>query len=187
MDTHGPSDGDIDWRFETPRVHARLIDARDRALYRALYTDPRIMTHIGPALDTAAADAVFEKACGYNRESPMRARYWRLADRASDEAIGMQSIVRSGTEPGVVELGLMLLPAWQGRRLGVEITDALLEGLFGDRWSVDAMAATARHAPGNARVGRLGASLRFEPEAQDDAALHEWRMTKSAWLQRGSR
>lgn len=187
MDTHDPLDGAIDWGFETPRVRARLIDARDRALYRALYTDSRMMAHIGPVLDAAAADAVFEKACGYNRESPMRARYWRLADRASDAAIGMQSIVRSGADPGVVELGLMLLPAWQGRRLGVEISDALLQALFGDRWGVGAIAATARHAPGNARVGRLGASLHFEPEAQDDAALHEWRMTKSAWLQRGSR
>jgi RimJ/RimL family protein N-acetyltransferase len=187
MGAHDPIDDAIDWRFETPRVRARLIDARDRALYRALYTDPRMMAHIGPVLDATAAEVVFEKTCGYNRESPMRARYWRLADRDSDEAIGMQSIVRSGIEPDVVELGLMLLPAWQGRRLGVEITDALLQGLFGDRWGVDAVAATARHAPGNARVGYLGASLRFAPEAQDGAALHGWRMTKSAWLQRGSR
>lgn len=187
MDAHEPTDVASEWSFETPRVRARLIDVRDRALYRALYTDPRMMAHIGPVLDTTAADAVFEKACGYNRESPMRARYWRLADRASDAAIGMQSIVRSGADPGVVELGLMLLPALQGRRLGVEISDALLQALFGDRWGVDATAATARHAPGNARVGRLGASLQFAPEAQDDAALHEWRMTKSAWLQRGSR
>lgn len=186
MDVRHAAGDAIDWRFETPRVRARLVDARDRALYRALYADPAVMAHIGPVLDAAAADAVFGKACAYNQESPMRARYWCLMDRASDAAIGMQSILCPAAEPGVVELGLMLLPAWQGRRLGHEITDAVLEALFEARWGVRAVAVTARHAPTNARVGRLGRSLDFDADTHADATIHGWRMTKAAWSGRGS-
>ena len=73
----GPStDGSIDWCFDTPRLHGRLVDERDRDVYRALYTDPAMMAHIGPALARDAADALHAKVCGWNRETPMRARSW---------------------------------------------------------------------------------------------------------------
>ena len=82
----GPStDGSIDWCFDTPRLHGRLVDERDRDVYRALYTDPAMMAHIGPALARDAADALHAKVCGWNRETPMRARYWRMSLRDTDE------------------------------------------------------------------------------------------------------
>jgi RimJ/RimL family protein N-acetyltransferase len=187
MDARAVSDTVADWGIESPRIAGRLVDARDRALYRALYTDPVVMAHIGPALDEAAADTVFEQACGYNCEQPMRARYWRLSDRVSDKAIGVQSMLRRTSEPGVIELGLMLLPERQGQRYGLEIAEAMLSLLFEDRWELGATTVTALHAPANHRVGRLGVSLRFESDAPDDAGTQVWRMTRSAWLRRRAR
>jgi RimJ/RimL family protein N-acetyltransferase len=145
------------------------------------------MAHIGPALDEAAADTVFEQACGYNREQPMRARYWQLAERASDAAIGVQSILRRASQPGVIELGLMLLPERQGQRYGLEITEAMLNLLFEDRWGLGATTVIALHAPANRRVRRLGAALHFESDVHGDAGSELWRMTRSAWLGRRSR
>lgn len=185
---------DIDWSFETPRLQARLVDHRDRDLYRDLYTDPAVMAHIGTVMSDSEADAVFEKVLGYNAEMPVRARYWRLSDRGTDDAIGIQSCIRPIAEPASLELGMMLLPQKQGCGLGVEASRRFIELLLGNRWGLDIEAVFARHTSANARVARLGATLGFDRTAQIKRPIErsvstgeEWRLSREEWLVRAGK
>ncbi len=171
----------VDWTFKMPRLRARLIDAGDRDLYRALYTDPAMMAHIGAVLDVADADAMFDKVVRWNREVPMRARYWRVERRDDGEAVGMQSILRVGTGPDVIELGLMILPYHQGLRYGLEVTTGILTALFGRRWSLETEVVVARHMPANLRIEKMGVVLRFEKLPSTDDAAHAIRLSRAAW------
>lgn len=171
----------VDWAFGMPRLRARLMDERDRDLYRALYTDPAMMTHIGQPLSVAEADAMFAKVLRWNREVPMRARYWRVERREDGDAVGMQSILRAETAPDVVELGLMILPGHQGRRYGHEITAAVLDRLFDPAWALGTATVVARHLPANVRIERLGVALRFEETATADGSARGIRLTRAAW------
>lgn len=171
----------IDWRFDTPRLHGRLVDERDRDFYRALYTDPAMMVHIGPPLARDAADALHAKVCAWNRETPMRARYWRMALHDTDEAVGMQSILRSDDAPRSVELGLMVLPPFRGRHFGLEITAGVLDALFDPRWALDLDTVIARHVPGNLGVGRLGELLQFDACRLPGPDASGLRMTRALW------
>lgn len=179
---------DIDWRFETPRLRARLVDGRDRdrELYRNLYTDAAVMAHIGAVMSETEADVVFQKVLGYNLEWPVRARYWRLSDRSTDEVVGIQSFVRPVADPASMELGLMLLPKSQGHRLGAEASQRLVDLLLGNHWGLDAETVFARHASANDRVARLGVTLGFghvDPCAgQPVAVSEEWRLSQREWL-----
>lgn len=175
---------DIDWRFETPRIRTRLIDGRDRDLYRNLYTDPSVMAHIGAAMSDAEADVVFEKVLGYNAEWPMRARYWRLSEIASGGPVGLLSNLRAARDPGLIELGIMLLPSWQGQGVGLEVTVKIVDLLMNNDWGLDTEAVIARHASANVRVGRLGAALEFESVERSVPSSAEWRMSKQQWLAR---
>ncbi len=175
---------DIDWRFETPRIRARLIDSRDRDLYRSLYTDPAVMAHIGSAMSDAEADVVFENVHGYNAEWPMRARYWRLSEIASGDQAGLLSNLRAPRDPGLIELGIMLLPSWQGQRIGLEVTVKIVDLLMNNEWGLDTEAVIACHASANIRVGRLGAALDFEAVERSVPNSAQWRMSKQQWLAR---
>jgi RimJ/RimL family protein N-acetyltransferase len=174
----------IDWGFETSRIRARLIDSRDRDLYLQLYTDPAVMAHIGATKSEAEAIDVFEKVLGYNAEIPVRARYWRLSQRGSDETVGMQSIVRAAADPATVELGMMLLPQGQGQGLGIEASERMVALLFGNHWRLDTQTVFALHASANARVARLGATLGFQPVDQPAPARAEWRLSREEWRAR---
>ncbi len=179
----------IDWRFETPRLHARLVDSRDRDLYRSLYTDPAVMAHIGAVMSHAEADEVFAKVLGYNAETPVRARYWRLSDRSTDDVVGIQSVIRPLADPASLELGMMLLPQSQGQGLGIEASRRFIDLLLGNHWRLDIETVFARHAETNARVARLGATLGFDhvdrsAQPLDDrpaSPSEEWRLSRQEW------
>ena len=194
MDMHAAAV--IDWRFETARLQARLVDSRDRDLYRSLYTDPAVMAHIGAVMGEAEADAVFGKVLGYNAETPVRARYWRLSDPGTDDAIGIQSFIRPLADPASLELGMMLLPQSQGQGLGIEASQRFVDLLLGNHWGLDIETVFARHAETNARVARLGATLGFghvdqsveqpapveSPVERSAPPPEEWRLSREEWL-----
>lgn len=171
----------MDWGFETSRLRARLVDDRDQALYRMLYTSADVMAHIGPPFTQADADDLHRKVCGWNSEIPMRARYWRLATRDTDETIGMQSILRVDPETRSVELGLMILPAHQKMKYGFEVTAGILDRLFGVGWALDLDEVVARHLPQNARISKLGNSLGFDSCDLPGPSADGLRMRREVW------
>ena len=182
MSTGMVSANPIDWTFATARVRARLVDERDRELYRALYTDPAVMAHIGPTMDDVGSDALLQKISRCNTGSTNLTRYWRLSQSSSDHAIGQLSAIFAADDSTVVELGLMLLPANQGQGIGNEVSIRILDLLMGNHWGLNVITVIAQHAGSNFRVSRLGMMLGFEHRGRGEDALEAWRLTKSDWL-----
>lgn len=107
-----------------PLVLAALHEA-DRALYVGLYTDPAVMRHIGPPWCPARAEADFHAALAL----PVRALgegMQRRVVRVAGRGVGLLAVDQRA---GVVELGLMLHPDWQGRGIGTRVFRAALSAL----------------------------------------------------------
>ena len=119
-----------DWTFSTRRLRARLVDERDRALYRALYSDPGVMAHVGTTLDPDAVDALFAKVCRANAKTSAMARYWRVDAAGADDPIGQVSMIRDADDPRCADLGVMLLPHWQNRGVGLSALAGLVLSLI---------------------------------------------------------
>lgn len=174
---------DHDLAFATARVVGRLIDPEDRALYRALYTAPAVMAHIGPARTPAEADALFAQALAHRQDPAERARYWRIAERSSEVAVGIVALVRSDRTPTEGELGVMLLPEAQGRGLGRSAIAGVIEGVVAGRWRRPFEALVYRHARANTAAGRIPAALGFACLGDSTSAVVGWRLSRSDWAQ----
>jgi RimJ/RimL family protein N-acetyltransferase len=133
----------------TDRLALRLLGAQDAALYRSLYTCPRVMARIGTPLTDAAAGRAFAAALAHNGRDTPGHRTFAAFDRATGSAVGIAALARAG---GRAEIGLMLLPrAWDGRR-SHEVLDALVAYGFGPM-ALDVLDAACREGP-NVRPGR---------------------------------
>ena len=174
--------GRVDWTFRTERIRGRLVESGDRALYHALYADPRVMADIGPTLSAEAIDALFDKVLAWNRGDPVRARYWRMSD-AKDAPIGLYSLVISSESRDTADLGQMQLADRQGNGFGAEISLAMLDWVMEDRWGLGLSVATMHHSPDNWRVKRLGEMVCAERLDTEDGASEAWRLDRTQWLE----
>ena len=176
----------VDWGYAARHVGARLVDDRDRALYRALYSDAAVMAHVGAALAPEAADALFAKVCAANAATPAMARYWRVDDARGGGPIGQVSMLRAAADPRCADLGVMLLPQWQNRGVGLSALAGLVDALLSDRWPLHLDVLTARHAAANPNAGRLTGALGFVVASADEAEVL-WRLDRRDWPQARAR
>jgi RimJ/RimL family protein N-acetyltransferase len=176
-----------DLAFASARVVCRPIDADDRALYRALYTAPAVMDQIGPVRTLAEADALLAHALAHTQDPAERARYWRIAEPSSELAVGIVALVRSDRTPEEGELGVMLLPAAQGRGLGRSAVAGVIDGVAAGRWRRPFEALVYRHARANDAAGRIPAALGFACADDSASALVSWRLSRSDWTQQRRR
>lgn len=164
--------------LESVRLRLRLIDARDAALYRALYTSPEVMRHIAPPLGAQEADAAFERVCRHNARAEPGHRYWAIVDRSSDEGLGLAALHRQGAR---AELGVMLLPGAWSRGVSREAFSVLLPYAFAAMGleQVDAERPDDGHA---LRIDRLLRPFGFEraPPTRRDHA--RWTVTRTTVL-----
>ena len=176
----------VDWGYAARHVGARLVDDRDRALYRSLYSDAAVMAHVGAALAPEAADALFAKVCAANAATPAMARYWRVDDARGGGPIGQVSMLRDAADPRCADLGVMLLPQWQNRGVGLSALAGLVDALLSDRWPLHLEVLTARHAAANPNAGRLTGALGFVVASADEAEVL-WRLDRRDWPQARAR
>jgi len=156
----------IDWSFTASRVACRLVDHRDRALYRALYTSPEVMAQIGPTMSIEQADAVFGLACRHNLRvmQALRARYWAVTERESSRLAGIGSLVREMPGGDAMEIGVMLLPRHQRGALGREVFAGIVASAAAIEWRPPLRTLFARHTSANGHAGRLPESCGFTRE-----------------------
>lgn len=178
------ADGDagIDWSFAGPRVACRLVDARDRELYRALYTSPEVMAEIGPAMSVDQADATLARACGHNVRPPATAlaRYWLIARTTTGASAGIVSMVRKPDDARCGMLGVMLLPEWQNRGVGLPGLAGVVAGVFSPRWPLGIDVLLGYHALSNPNSGRLTEGLGFA-RMPDEGDQGVWRLERAEW------
>lgn len=171
-----------DWTFDAGRVHARPVDDRDRALYHALYADPRVMTHIGASMDAVGIDTLFDRVLRHNANPAARARYWQLAHARTGEPVGIASLVREADAPHAAELGLMLLSSSHGQGIGLQVMAALVEWTMEDRGGMGIDLVIGRYADANLDVRRVGRRIGFQRRIEFEDGSVEAHIHRADWL-----
>ncbi len=175
----------IEWAFTMGRVRCRLIDECDRSLYVGLYAATEVMAHIGATMSVEAAVVTFEKALRYNRDPAARARYWRIVDaRRGDAVAGMVALVRTARAPTRGELGIMLLPQWQNRGIGLPAVAGVVEGVMRAGWWPDIDLLIGRHSVANPNAGRITEALAFDRQPDDGSGQVSWWFDRANWSTR---
>jgi RimJ/RimL family protein N-acetyltransferase len=166
----------------TARLRLRLLDGRqtDAALYRALYTCPRVMAQIAPPLDDVEADAAFARVCRHNALERPGHRSWAVEDRITETGLGIVALHRSGAR---AELGLMLLPrAWNGHTSRTALS-AVIDHGFGTL-GLEHIDADCREGPNTRILRHLLLPLGFEPVPAMRAGYAQWALPIGRWRRR---
>jgi len=175
----------------TPRLRLRLLEARDEAVFRHLYTDPDVMRRILPPLSADAAAQSFARACRHNARDTPGHRFWAIdyapVDTPVDgappaDAIGMAALLRSGDS---AELGVMLRREWWKQGISSEAFVPLIaHGFTGMGLSlVWAERPDDDHALIIDRLlGRFG-FVRTPERASNDSHCR-WELPRAVWLER---
>ncbi|WP_179023825.1 GNAT family N-acetyltransferase [Shewanella sp. Scap07] len=114
-------------QFTTQRLHMRLLDERDKALYCSLYTDPIVMEKIGKTLAYEKTEKSFAIALKLLNATPQRHYVWLISDKHTGEALGMQNIAINKHDSTQAEFGIMLTPKSYGKHIAFESIGALTE------------------------------------------------------------
>ncbi|WP_394493846.1 GNAT family N-acetyltransferase [Shewanella sp. ENK2] len=101
--------------FETDRLIIRLLEEGDRDFFVSLYTDPKIMRHIGEPFSEEKANSSFKTAIKLNTEIPIKQLLWVINDKSSRETCGIQNLSFHYEDKGKAEAGLILARKAQGR------------------------------------------------------------------------
>lgn len=181
MDARGPVQAALneDGTIETPRLRLRPIRAGDAGLYRALYTDPGVMRHLGGPLPLRDADRHFGTVLRIEASASWPA--YRVVVLDGTE-IGLVALQRRRSAPRSAEAGAMLQPQSAGRALGAEAVAGLVDWAFA-HCRVDEV--HTRSATGNIAAWRMMAEHGFEPRPGRNPAQLYWRMTAGRWRERG--
>lgn len=172
-----------DWTFRTDSIVGRLIGPGDEELYIALYTDPAVMAHIGQTVTVAEAGEKFRAALEHNANPVIRARYWHLSSVTQQAPVGIFALVRDPDQSKSAELGLMLLPGWQGRGIGLQPHVAVVDGALTRRWPLEVDELISRHTSNNRGAQRIHERSGFERIEGEPDGIVRWRMTRERWLQ----
>lgn len=114
--------------FETPRLVVRLSNEADAELYLSLWTSPQVMSNVGfpDGLPITREEIVAQ----LRAQGPSEFGHRLVVElQASGEAIG-ECFMRRPNEEGIAETDIKLLPAFWGKRYGVEVKRALVDHLF---------------------------------------------------------
>ena len=141
--------------FSTGRCDLRLLAPGDEPLYAALYTDARVMAWIAPPGGASELQRRFSTACRENAVPMPLRRHWVVHDR-SGGAVGLLALLQDEAGSGDAEIGVMLLPAAQGRGFAREVVGALVALVFSACPGIDRV--WARH-----RVDQAAAAAFMRP------------------------
>jgi|SRR5690606_3039517 RimJ/RimL family protein N-acetyltransferase len=150
------------------RMHLglRTPNRRDRRFHARIYGDAILMRAIEPPLPPRAALRNAERAISRRRHERLREADWIV--QVTRRRAGVAGWRRHGNR---LELGIILLPEWQGQGLAVPVMRLLLEkatGLPG----VDVL--LIRHHPGNARMAAVARALGFLPQSGAECDGMTW-------------
>jgi ribosomal-protein-alanine N-acetyltransferase len=110
--------------FETERLGVRIATGEDVDLVYALWTDPRVMRHVGFPQGLRVTRQEVEERLANQGPSPFE-QVLVVELKATGEAVGACK-VGSPDEDGVAEPDIKLLPEFWGRKYGVEGWRALV-------------------------------------------------------------
>lgn len=160
-----------------PPVRLRPLSADDAQMYRALYTDPSVMAHLGGPLDAARADAHFRLLLERMAQPD---RHYAVLHGDDPAACGLAAIRPDRPLGDSAEIGLMLLPCAQRRDIGEPAMLLLVDAAF----SVSAIARLrVEYAVAHVAAGQLARRIGFEL-GQTPVGARTENARRRAWLAR---
>lgn len=135
--------GSVDVLAKLPLINAyskqlklTLLTEEDKALYCTVMAEPGCMQYIGKLLPQADAGRSFAAAVKLNNQHPLKRIYLRASLLSSDQSIGIASINKLDIANKSADIGRMLLPQWQGKGLGSELSRMLIKWLAAELGAV---------------------------------------------------
>jgi [ribosomal protein S5]-alanine N-acetyltransferase len=143
----------------TKRLRLRRFDARDLAGLHACFGDAEAMRYWNFPPSQSEAESARRLKTLEKRKSPYSFLAWAVADKKSNECIGMVTIARAHNPR--LEVGYILCPKRQGKGLMSEAMRALLAYCFED---LDVRCVQGLIHPDNTASIRLVKRLGFHCE-----------------------
>lgn len=157
--------------FVTARLQLRSMGEDDRALYGRLYTDAEVMRHIAPPLSPKAVQIAFKKAC---QQQSLQRQHWIIALRDDNTAVGLLGLF---AKDDTAEIGVMLLPHWQGYGFAAEAIQAMTDLTFAAQPLLHAL--WTRHAADNPLATGLMRKLGFMRLRDADSEEQRWQLRRA--------
>lgn len=144
--------------IETERFLLRRIEPEDEALYVVIHTDAGIMRNAGGAVEESIARAAFDRLLKYAELPDLKQHAWVISSRVEppSQSIGVAAMTAHGAD---VELGIMVLEAWQSLKVAQEVLAELTRHAFGAH---GARRVFARHLAENLAGAGVMKRLGFE-------------------------
>jgi len=111
--------------FTTERLLVRPLAEQDKDLYISLYTDAKIMRHIGEPLSVEAAEKAFNSTIKAMRKSKPKVMTWAVVSLDNNEFLGLQGL--NWQTPDIAEIGIMLLRHTNGKLVPEEAIGSIIE------------------------------------------------------------
>lgn len=105
-------------------VCLRPLGARDEDLYLRLHASDQAMRYVSDTVDTETARVRFVAACRLTAVADPAYWIWTVSMSGHAEDAGIASLMASDA---CAEIGMLLLPEWQGRGLGTHAVRRLVE------------------------------------------------------------
>jgi RimJ/RimL family protein N-acetyltransferase len=121
---------DANTTFATERLRVRALVADDEKLYCDLYTDPRLMRHIGPVLDGPKVRRSFQAAVAAAARRPPRHIYFGLLKGSDGDSVGVCALRDIDPAQHCAEIGLMIRREAHATGLAREGLDAVAAWAF---------------------------------------------------------
>ena len=166
--------------FTTERLLIRPLAEQDKELYLSLYTDEKIMRHIGEPLSVEAAKNAFARTMKAMRKEKPKTMTWAIVTLAGKKSIGIQALswqrptfIHKQITPNInqADIGIMLTSVSQGQRFPAESLNILIGYAFN---KLDLDMITAYHSKKNLKSKRVFDKLGFifdakvQPENTND-------------------
>jgi RimJ/RimL family protein N-acetyltransferase len=119
--------------FTTERLLIRPLAESDKAFYISLYSDPRIMRHIGTPLTSIEAEKNFERTIQETKKNKPKVMTWTIVCLKKNEPLGIQGLTRIASQVNPLnnaDIGIILALKAHGKCFPEEAMGALIEYAF---------------------------------------------------------
>lgn len=115
--------------FTTQRLHLRPLAVEDEELYRSLYSCSRVMRFIGEPFSNEKCKKTFERILKNQNSDELSQLFLVVNDKQTTEKYGLCALPKLNLANLEAEVGNMLLPAAQCKKIAEEATMSVVNKL----------------------------------------------------------
>lgn len=171
-----PQESYLQDSYSQPDFQLRPFNSQDSQLFARLYSCPRVMRQIQPAVSVEVALSSAARLLA-TPVAQRKVHYWVVAyhHRSGWQDIGLAAL--SCHSADTLEVGVMLLPEASNKKLGLRACQQLIEWAF-TQWAANIV--LINHQAGNLPAARIARQLGMLC-LDSHAGIWRWQLTKAAW------